>query len=136
VTYNFRAQSLERRDGVWHVSDGKQRTNTAACFDVWPIQQVAKMTNLEIPMEVQAAIDGLIVNPMFIVSLGIRGKDVDQYTAIYFPEPEFLVKPGKFPSDVFLQKMLPSITYSIQAEITCKGLRDVGPCPTRRFSNT
>jgi len=118
VTYGFRVQSLERRGDSWLVRNGAQTREYRQLVSTLPIQQVATMTNLDIPAEVRAAIDGLIVNPMFIVSLGIRGTDADQYTAIYFPEPEFLVNRVSFPA-TFSPENAPANTYSIQAEITC-----------------
>lgn len=119
VTYCFHVQSLERRGDSWLVSDGTQTCEYRQLVSTLPIQQLATMTNLEIPAEVRAAIDGLIVNPMFIISLGLRGADTDQYTAIYFPEPEFLVNRVSFPA-TFSPENAPTGTYSIQAEITCR----------------
>lgn len=119
VTYNFRVKSLERRKDSWLVSDGTQTREYREIVSTLPIQALCKVTNLEIPTEVQAAIDGLIVNPMFIVSLGIRGTDASQYTAIYFPEADFLVNRVSFPS-TFSPENAPSGTYSVQAEITCR----------------
>ncbi len=119
VTYNFRVRSLERRRDSWLVSDGKETREYRQLISTLPIQQIARATNLEVPPDVRAAIDGLIVNPMFIVSLGIRGIDSDQYTAIYFPEPEFLANRVSFPA-TFSPENAPPGTYSIQAEITCQ----------------
>lgn len=119
VTYDFRVQSLERRKDSWVVSDGMQTREYKQIVSTLPIQQIAKITNLTIPDEVRAAIDGLIINPMFIVSLGIRGVDKDQYTAIYFPEAEFLVNRVSFPA-TFSPENAPAGAYSIQAEITCR----------------
>ena len=119
VTYNFRAQSVERRADSWVVTDGTQTREYRQLVSTLPIQQLAKITNLEIPVHVRDAIDGLIVNPMFIISLGIRGVDKDQYTAIYFPEPKFLVNRLSYPA-TFSPENAPSGTYSMQAEITCR----------------
>jgi protoporphyrinogen oxidase len=119
VTYGFRVQSLERRGDSWLVSDGAQTREYRQLVSTLPVQYLATITNLEMPDEVRAAIDGLIVNPMFIISLGIRGIDAEQYTAIYFPEPEFLVNRVSFPA-TFSPENAPPGAYSVQAEITCK----------------
>ena len=119
VNYGCRVQSLERRDDSWVVSDGRRTWEYRQLVSTLPIQQLAIITNLDIPAEVKAAIDGLIVNPMFIISLGIRGTDADQFTAIYFPEAEFLVNRVSFPA-TFSPDNAPVGTYSIQAEITCR----------------
>jgi protoporphyrinogen oxidase len=123
VNYGFRITALERRNDAWVVSDGRQTREYRQIVSTLPIQQLVTMTNLEIPAEVQAAIDGLIVNPMFIISLGIRATDSDQYTAIYFPEPEFLVNRISFPATLSPDNA-PAGTYSIQAEITCRAGSD------------
>jgi protoporphyrinogen oxidase len=119
VTYGFRVQSLERRGESWLVSDGTQTREYRQIISTLPIQYLATITNLEIPARVQAAIDGLIVNPMFIISLGIRGTDADLYTAIYFPEADFLVNRISFPATLSPDNAPPG-AYSIQAEITCR----------------
>jgi len=119
VTYDFRIQSLERHNDRWLVKSGDQTREYSQLLSTLPVQQLANLTNLTIPSEVRAAIDGLIVNPMYIVSLGIRGDDADQYTAIYFPEPDFLVNRVSFPA-TFSPENAPAGTYSIQAEITCQ----------------
>src|SRR6185369_6170536 len=119
VTYGFDVQKLERRADSWVVSNGTETREYRQIVTTLPIQYVSTITNLDIPPEVSAAIDGLIVNPMFIISLGIRGTDSDQYTAIYFPEPEFLVNRLSYPA-TFSPENAPAGTYSVQAEITCQ----------------
>ena len=56
---------------------------------------------------------------MFVVSLGIKGIDLNKYSAIYFPEAEFLVNRISFPSTLSPNNV-PKGHYSIQAEITCR----------------
>ena len=123
VRYDFKIRTLEKRADSWLVSDGTETREYRQLISTLPIQQIATMTNLQIPDHVRAAIDGLIVNPMYIVSLGIRGTDAEQYTAIYFPEPEFLVNRVSFPA-TFSPENAPAGTYSIQAEITCTRTSD------------
>lgn len=118
VTYNFNVQYLAKHDNSWILSDGKETKEYRSIISTLPIQKLATMTNLQIPIEVQHAINNIKVNPMFIVSLGIHGMDADKYTAIYFPEKEFLVNRISFPA-TFSPKNAPSNSYSIQAEITC-----------------
>ena len=72
-----------------------------------------------IPDRVRQAVRGLLVNPMYIVSLGIRGRDREKMTAVYFPEEEFLVNRISYPA-TFSANNAPPGHYSIQAEITCR----------------
>ena len=83
-----------------------------------PLPELVKICNFDIPNSVIDAINNLIYNPILIVSLGVRGLDTDKYTAIYFPESDFLVNRISFPA-TFSQHNAPEGCYSIQAEITC-----------------
>ena len=83
-----------------------------------PLPELVKICKFHIPNDVLDAIDNLLFNPILIVSLGVRGFDPDKYTAIYFPESDFLVNRISFPA-TFSQYNAPDGCYSIQAEITC-----------------
>lgn len=119
VVYNFKITQITKKDGLFHVSDGKETRSYRQLISTLPVQQLARMTNLEIPTQVMQAIDGLIVNPMWIVSLGIRGIDADKMTAVYFPEAEYLVNRVSYPA-TFSDQNAPAGCYSLQAEITCR----------------
>ena len=119
VVYGFRVDSIEKRDGLFYVSNGKDVRCYEQIVSTLPVQQLATMTNLEIPSQVRQAIDDLIVHPMWIVSLGIRGIDSEKLTAVYFPEADYLVNRISFPA-TFSPDNAPEGCYSIQAEITCR----------------
>ena len=67
--------------------------------------------------DVHRAIDSLLVNPIIAVTLGLRGADDNQFTAVYFPEREFLVNRASWPC-VFSPENAPPGHHSVQAEIT------------------
>jgi len=71
----------------------------------------------DVPDRVRAAVDELRVNPMFVVSLGVRGVDEHQFSSVYFPDPEFLVNRISSPC-TFSPENGPPGCYSVQAEIT------------------
>ncbi len=119
VIYNFKIARIEKKEGFFHVSDGKSTRTYRQLISTLPVQHLVHMTNLEIPDEVKRAIDGLIVNPMWIISLGIRGIDAEQMTAVYFPEADYLVNRVSFPA-TFSSQNAPDGCYSLQAEITCR----------------
>ncbi len=83
-----------------------------------PVHELVQAMDFEVPRHIQTAIDRLIVNPMFIVSFGIRGVDPNQYTAVYFPEKEFWVNRISYPC-TFSDENGPPGCWSLQAEITC-----------------
>jgi protoporphyrinogen oxidase len=68
------------------------------------------------PDQVRSAVDSLQVNPMAVVTLGLAGAVRNQFSAIYFPDPEFLANRASTPS-IFSPKNAPEGCFSIQAEI-------------------
>ncbi len=119
VRYNCEIKNITKMPhGGFKVSDSKNTYEAENIISTLPIQELIKITNFPIPDRVKAAIRKLIVNPILIVSLGIRGEDKEQYTAIYFPEADFLVNRISFPK-TFSPLNAPKGHYSIQAEITC-----------------
>lgn len=96
-----------------------------------PIQHLVEIVDFEIPDAIRRAVAGLIVHPMFIVSLGIRGKDTNQFTAIYFPEKDYAVNRVSFPC-TFSPHNGPENHYSIQAEITCTAQSDTWHWPDEK----
>ena len=70
-----------------------------------------------VPDEVRRAIDSLRFNPIVIVTLGFRGSDPNEFTAVYFPDPDFLPNRVSAPS-VFSPNNAPPGCFSLQAEIT------------------
>ena len=83
-----------------------------------PVHELIGAMHLEVPTHIQTAIDRLIVNPMLVISFGIRGVDPNQYTAVYFPEAEFWVNRISYPCTFSIENG-PLGHWSLQAEITC-----------------
>ena len=73
----------------------------------------------EVPASVRRDVESLLVNPIIAVTLGLFGVDENQFTAVYFPEPEFLVNRASWPA-VFSPENAPPGHYSVQAEITAR----------------
>ena len=119
VLYDFDVIKITKKDGLFHVSDGKNVRSYKQLISTLPVQRIARMTNLEVPTQVRQAIDELIVHPMWIVSIGLRGTDSEQMTAVYFPEADYLVNRISFPA-TFSPQNAPGGCHSIQAEITCR----------------
>jgi protoporphyrinogen oxidase len=71
----------------------------------------------DVPSEVRAAVARLVVNPMIVTTLGFKGEDPNQFTAVYIPDSDFLVNRISYPA-VFSPHNVPPGCFSIQAEIT------------------
>lgn len=120
VNYNYDVKSLKKTNrNTFILSNGKSSAEFDSIISTMPIHELIKIVDFDIPQRVRVAISRLIVNPMFIVSLGIKGEDKNKYTAIYCPEDDFFVNRISFPK-TFSPYNAPSGHYSIQAEITCQ----------------
>ena len=118
VQYGFEVNRIEKLSrGFKLFSSSGQELESHRIISTMPIHRLVHITNLDIPADVRNAVSALIANPMYVISLGIQGVDEDKYTAIYFPEPDFLVNRISYPG-TFSPKNCPIGTYSIQAEIT------------------
>lgn len=120
ITFNFTVTSIEKtKKGTFIVSNGDQTYEFDQLVSTMPVHELIKVYKAKIPDTVKKAVKNLIVNPLYTVSLGIKGEDKEQYTAIYFPEKEYLFNRISFPK-TFSPNNAPKGHYSIQAEITCR----------------
>lgn len=120
INYGFEVKKIVRTNsGAFEISDGKQKLTFEGLISTMPIHELIKIISLPIPQKIQTAVKGLIVNPMFAVCLGIKGQDRNKFTAVYFPESDFLPNRICFPK-TFSPYNAPSGHYSIQADITCR----------------
>jgi protoporphyrinogen oxidase len=94
--------------------DGAEHFDRVVCTA--PMKSLLSMVE-EVPRPVVAAVDALQINAVIAVTLGLRGIDEHKFTAVYFPDPEFLVNRASFPC-VFSPRNGPDGCYSVQAEIT------------------
>lgn len=104
-------------DGIWIVGTKNNSYRSKKIVSTIPLSKLLNACLDWIPENILNAYEKLIVNPMYVVSIGIKGADSNQYTAIYFPEKEFLVNRISFPT-TFSDLNAPPGCYSIQAEIT------------------
>lgn len=81
------------------------------------LDQLPRICNFEIPTEIQENIDSLRVNGISCVTIGVRGEDLNKFTALYVPDERFLFNRISFPH-VFSPENAPEGHYLIQAEIT------------------
>lgn len=125
ITYQFTVDKIELNQGKITVFDAQGNSRTyEQLISTMPVHEIIHKLNIEIPDEIQAALDQLIVNPMFVVSFGVRGVDENQFTAIYFPEEEFWVNRISYPC-TFSSQNGPEYHWSLQAEITCTKDSDI-----------
>ena len=81
-----------------------------------PLTELVKLVP-GIPASVADAVSRLVVNPMIVTTLGFRGEDTNQCTAVYIPDADFLVNRISYPA-IFSPHNAPPGCFSVQAEIT------------------
>jgi protoporphyrinogen oxidase len=112
---NCPVEKIVPRDGGVDVvsSQGKERFDRVV--STVPLRNLVTLMG-EAPDRVRSAVDSLRVNPMAVITLGFAGADTHHFTAVYFPDPEFLVNRASVPS-VFSPLNAPEGCFSIQAEM-------------------
>jgi len=119
-TTEFPIKQVNRlSDGKYEIVSGNRKKTFDQLISTLSIHDFIEIATFEIPSHVRKAAKNLIVNPMYVINFGIKGVDKNQYTAIYFPDPEFYVNRLSFPA-TFSPENAPQGHYSVQAEITCR----------------
>jgi protoporphyrinogen oxidase len=109
--------SLPAEGGVL-ISSARENRHYDRVVSTIPLDCLVALADFQIPDEVRAAVDELLINPMIVVSLGIAGADAEQMTAVYIPSADFKVNRVSFPA-TFSPHNAPPGCHSVQAEITC-----------------
>lgn len=119
ITYQFTVDKIQLIDGKIRLFDLHGRMKEyEQVISTMPIHEIISKIDIAVPDDIKSAVEKLIVNPMFVISFGIRGIDTNQYTAVYFPEAEFCVNRVSYPC-TFSSANGPEGHWSLQAEITC-----------------
>lgn len=100
--------AVETRDRVWRFD---------RVVSTLPLRLLVDMVP-GVPPPVASAVSRLMVNPMIVTTLGFRGDDPNQFTAVYVPDADWLVHRVSYPA-VFSPHNAPPGCFSVQTEITC-----------------
>lgn len=120
INFNSGVKKIYKVNGKLMCEDiNGNKFSSKKIISTMSIKDLVKSTKFKIPKKIKKYVSELIINPMLIISLGIKGYDKNKYTAIYFPESDFPVNRISFPK-TFSKFNSPSNCYSIQAEITCR----------------
>lgn len=119
VRFGYDVKSVCRAGGGWEITDGRTPLRFDELVSTIPVHELVRKAEFPIPQRVRDAVERLIVNPMYIVSLGVEGADPEKMTAVYFPEQDFWVNRISYPA-TFSGLNAPRGHYSVQAEITCR----------------
>lgn len=111
------------------TTDGVRVESPAGAWDFGQVVSTLPLRSLltlvpDVPSSVVDAVNRLIVNPIIITTLGFRGTDHNQFTAVYIPDEDYLVNRVSYPA-VFSPRNAPTGCFSAQAEITAAPAADV-----------
>ena len=81
-----------------------------------PLQHLVAIVP-NVPDHIIEAVSRLEVNPVIAVTLGFKGHDPNQFTAVYVPDSDYLPNRISFPA-TFSPHNAPPECFSVQAEIT------------------
>ena len=116
ITTGFHVENVRRSRGLWVVSDGGREFRYEQLVSTIPINEMAHRFE-DVPEDVNTCADALRYNSLFTVTIGLRGKRLPDYSAIYVPDPEFLFHRLSFPG-IFSPNNVPQGKSLVQAEIT------------------
>lgn len=124
IHFNEEVVKINKLDDGFEIETSKQTYQSKKIVSTINLSSLFKTCAHWIPKEVIEAYKKLIINPMYVISIGIKGQDVDKLTAIYFADKEFLVNRVSYPC-TFSEKNGPNNHFSIQAEITYSPQSDI-----------
>jgi len=119
VNFEEDVNRIDISNGSIKVQTNKEKYVTKKLISTINLSSLIGACSHWLPIAIVDAYKKLIINPMYVVSLGIKGLDLEKYTAIYFAESDFLVNRVSYPS-TFSELNAPNGHYSIQCEITHK----------------
>jgi protoporphyrinogen oxidase len=108
--------SVEKSDRGVAVTTNKGTEHFDRVVSTAPMTSLLNMVG-EVPTSIRDAVASLRVNPIDVITLGYRGNDANQYTAVYFADESYLPNRVSSPS-VFSPRNAPDGCFSLQAEIT------------------
>jgi protoporphyrinogen oxidase len=116
ICKNFEISRVERRNDKWMVSNGKEERAFDQLISTIPIFDLIGAMD-KVPKTVLKALNGLKYNSLISVSLGIDMPELNDITAMYFPDKDFYPHRVGFPMN-FSKHNVPRGKSSLIAEIT------------------
>lgn len=116
IKRNYSIIELSRKAGQWIVSDGREQRKYDKLVSTIPVFSLIDAL-ADVPMEIKDALNRLRYNSLICVMLGINAPQINDLTAVYIPDKEFLPNRIGFPMN-FSAENVPPGKSSLVAEIT------------------
>ena len=118
ITTNFDIRSITRKHNKWLVRSDNDVKEYDQIVSTIPIFEMVKMLKgVSVPREVLNAAGSLVYRSLITVMLGLNTPNLNNFTAVYFPETDFMPHRISFPPN-FSPKTVPPKHFSLMAEIT------------------
>ena len=113
---NFKVSRVEKRNNQWVISNAKEEKEFDRIISTIPLFDLISTLD-KVPERVLRALSGLKYNSLISVLLGIDLPELNDITAMYFPERDFYPNRVGFPMN-FSPYNVPKGKSSLIAEIT------------------
>jgi protoporphyrinogen oxidase len=113
---SFKIARIEKGKAKWTVSNGKEEKEFDIVVSTMPIFDLVHALG-NVPQAVLSAVNSLKYNSLITVMLGIDSPRINRFTAVYFPDKDFLPNRVGFPMN-FSESNVPQGKSSLVAEIT------------------
>jgi len=116
IVRDFEVKRIEKENNRWVVSNDRGEKEFDHLVSTIPIFDLVDALD-SVPKKVLEALDRLKYNSLITVMVGIDEPNINDYTAVYFPEKEFFPNRVGFPMN-FSRHNAPEGKSSLVAEIT------------------
>ncbi len=117
ISREFNVTRIVKQGAGWVISDGKGEKRFDEVVATIPVADILGAMS-EVPQDVSTALNKLRYNSLICVMLGIAKPHINDMTAVYIPDREFLPNRIGFPMN-FSADNVPEGKSSLVAEITC-----------------
>lgn len=117
ISREFNVTRIARQGTSWIISDGKVDKQYDQVVATMPVADILNAMD-NVPNDVIAALNSLRYNSLICVMLGIAKPRLNDMTAVYIPDKQFLPNRIGFPMN-FSADNVPEGKSSLVAEITC-----------------
>ncbi|HSH61114.1 MAG TPA: FAD-dependent oxidoreductase [Acidimicrobiales bacterium] len=116
IACGFRVRAVERVGDEWEVSNGEEAHRFDRLVVSFPIHEAIKCF-VDVPEEVQRAVEGLRYNSMRVVLVGVGNETLMDKSAVYIPDPSVVTHRVCF-MGFFSDRLVPAGASSLIAEVT------------------
>lgn len=118
ITTKYKIDGIYYEKNKWIITSGNNKRVYEKIVSTIPIFVLFRfLKNIKIPKHVSNALNTLEYRSLITIMLGLDTPALNNYTAIYFPDPDFMPHRVSFPPN-FSPLTVPLNHFSLMAEIT------------------